>query len=43
MNLLVSTPKKHKSPKTQLMEDVTISLDNARLGTPTKVPKMKGN
>ena len=42
MNLLLSTPKKHKSPKTQLMEDVTMSLDNARLGTPTKDQRMKG-
>ena len=42
MNLLLSTPKKHKSPKTQLMEDVTYSLDNANLSTPTKDPRLNG-
>jgi hypothetical protein len=36
MNLLLSTPKKHKSPKTQLMEDVTYSLDNTSLSTPKR-------
>ena len=42
MNLLMSTPKKHKSPKTQLMEDVTYSLENANLSTPTKDPRLNG-
>ena len=35
-NQLLSTPKKHKSPKTQLMEDVTMSMDGAHLSTPVK-------
>jgi hypothetical protein len=38
----MSTPKKHKSPKTQLMEDVTYSMDNANLSTPTKDPRLNG-
>ena len=42
MNLQMSTPKKHKSPKTQLMEDVTYSLENANLSTPTKDPRLSG-
>ena len=41
-NQLLSTPKKHKSPKTQLMEDMNMSLDTARLGTPIKDPRIKG-
>jgi hypothetical protein len=36
MDALMSTPKKHRSPKTQMMEDVTMSLDNANLSTPVK-------
>ena len=35
-NQLMSTPKKHKSPKTQLMEDVTMRMDGAHLSTPVK-------
>ena len=31
-----ASSKKHKSPKTQLMEDVTYSLDNTSLGTPKR-------
>ena len=33
-NMLMSTPKKDKSPKTQLMKDVTMSMDSAHLSTP---------
>ena len=36
MSQLMSTPKKHKSPKTQLMDDVTMSMDSAHLSTPIK-------
>ena len=34
-NHLMSTPKKHKSPKTQQMEDITMGMDNANLSTPS--------
>ena len=40
-NTLMSTPKKHKSPKTQLMEDVTMSMDSAHLSTPMKNKGMR--
>jgi hypothetical protein len=40
-NMLMSTPKKHKSPKTQLMEDVTMSMDSAHLSTPMKNKGMR--
>ena len=38
-----STPKKHKSPKTQMMEDVTLSLDNASLSSPPKDQRVHNN
>ena len=34
-NHLMTTPKKHKSPKTQQMEDITMCMDNANLSTPS--------
>ena len=36
MNLSAGTPKKFKSPKTQLMEDVTMSMSQTTLSTPPK-------
>ena len=35
-NMLMSTPKKHKPPKNQLVEDVTMSMDSAHLSIPMK-------
>ena len=40
-NMLMSTPKKLKSPKTQLMEDVTMSMESAHLSTPMKNKDMR--
>ena len=42
MSQLMSTPKKHKSPKTQLMDDVTMSMDSTTLSTPVKDPRLMG-
>ena len=40
-NMLMSTSKKHKSPKTQMMEDVTMSMDSAHLSTLMKNKGMR--
>ena len=32
----MSTPKKNRSPGTQMMDDVTMSMDGAQLSTPVK-------
>ena len=40
-NQLMNTPKKHKSPKTQLMEDVIMRMDGAHLSTPVKNKGMR--
>jgi hypothetical protein len=42
MNANMSTPKKHRSPKTQMMEDVTMSMDGAQLSTPVKNKDLLG-
>jgi hypothetical protein len=36
MDMKMSTPKKNRSPGTQMMEDVTMSMDGAHLSTPPK-------
>ena len=36
MNQLASTTKRHRSSKTQMKEDVTLSMDSAHLSTPIK-------
>ena len=42
MNALMTTPKKYKSPNSQMMEDVTMSMDSAQLSTPVKDSRLLG-
>lgn len=40
MNALMTTPKKHRSPNSQMMDDVTMSMDSTTLSTPVKDPRL---
>ena len=42
MNALMTTPKKHRSPNSQMMDDVTMSMDSTTLSTPVKDPRLLG-
>jgi len=42
MDMRMSTPKKNRSPGTQMMDDVTMSMDGAHLSTPVKNKDLLG-